>query len=315
LKSNSINITVHKIDTPYLVGPVDIFELWSQGKHILIDTGPPTQTATDYLNKHIDLSTLDYLLVTHCHPDHYGLAQYILDHSPAKLILAHVDGLLAELFPQRIEFLTQTFSSLGIPEDFLGPFKQLLPKFQGDIPFPRHYQRLEDSEQLLSDLGIHWMACPGHSQSDIIFTFEGQAVTGDVLLRNIFSAPLLDMDLTRGEGRFSNYNAYCESLRKLHGLRNTQVRPSHNDWILGVDEQILFYCHKIIQRSQKIEPLFGERGTIYEILERLFPDLIKTPFKFYVKTGELYFLLDYLNEPERLHQSLEHLGLREALGV
>lgn len=92
MKPAPVKLKVHKIDTPYLVGPVDIFELWTGGKHILIDTGPPTETAVRYLQSNIDLSTLDYLLLTHCHPDHYGLAQYILDHSSAKLMMARVDS-------------------------------------------------------------------------------------------------------------------------------------------------------------------------------------------------------------------------------
>jgi len=214
-----------------------------------------------------------------------------------------------------MQFLAETFAGLGFPANLLDEFSQLMPKFQGDIPFPRTYLCLEDSAQILDELGISWTPCPGHSQSDIIYLVDGQAITGDVLLRNIFSAPLLDMDLVKGEGRFSNYNAYCNSLLAMPKLRDFRVRPSHNDWIVGVDEQILFYCHKLIRRSRKIEPLFRQRKSIFEILIHLFPDLFKTPFKVYIKTGELFFLMDYLNEPDRLHRSLRQLGLADALGV
>ena len=43
------------------------------------------------------------------------------------------------------------------------------------------------------------------------------AVTGDILLSNIFQAPLLDVDLETFSGRFRNYDAYCASLLKLAG--------------------------------------------------------------------------------------------------
>jgi len=56
-------VKIHKIPTPYLVGPVDIFELWGAGKHLLVDTGPPTKEARDYLSSQIDLASLDYLLL------------------------------------------------------------------------------------------------------------------------------------------------------------------------------------------------------------------------------------------------------------
>ncbi|MDT8447992.1 MAG: MBL fold metallo-hydrolase [bacterium] len=309
----SYQVKIHKIDTPYIVGPVDIFELWGHGKHILVDTGPQTKEAQRYLKENIDLASLDYLLLTHCHPDHYGLAHFIGEHSQAEILMAQIDAQLRELFSQRMDFLKSAFKQMGFPKPMLMLFDRIIPKFQGDIPFPKNFGILEESEQVLADLGITFMGCPGHSQSDIVYLFDQHAITGDCLLRNIFSAPLLDMDLRAEAGRFSNYQAYCASIKNFKSLEGRHIYPSHNDWIEGIDQQILFYCQKITSRAAKIEPLFGQRKNHYQTLKALFPDLFTSPFKLYIKAGELCFLEDYLEEPERLHQALAEVGLLKQL--
>lgn len=309
------DIKIHKIDTPYVVGPVDIFELWGAGQHILVDTGPQTELARNYLLENIDLASLDYLLITHCHPDHYGLAHFIGENSNAKILMAAIDAKLEEFFEARMAFLKAAFAQMGFPKPLLMLFDRIIPKFQGDIPFPDHYELIEDHVQELETLGISFIYGPGHSQSDVIYLFDDRAITGDCLLRNIFSAPLLDMDLSAEAGRFSNYRAYCDSIAQFKRLEGRHILPSHNDWIEGIDEQILFYCHKIISRAAKIEPLFGQRKNHYQTLKALFPDLFTSPFKLYIKAGELCFLEDYLDDPERLHSALEVQGLLDQLEI
>ncbi|OGH02742.1 MAG: hypothetical protein A2600_14190 [Candidatus Lambdaproteobacteria bacterium RIFOXYD1_FULL_56_27] len=308
-------VKIHKIPTPYLVGPVDIFELWGAGKHLLVDTGPPTKEARDYLSSQIDLASLDYLLLTHCHPDHYGQAQFIVEQSKAEVLMVKLDHELYRLFDQRMEFLGQEFKAMGFPLPWLLLFEATMPRFQGTIPFPKRAGLLEENGDLLARLGISYFLAPGHSQSDVIYLFDQKAITGDVLLRNIFSAPLLDMDLSLGQGRFSNYRAYCNTVGKLEVLKGRQVLPSHNDWIEGVEEQILFYCHKILHRARKLEPLLEQGLDLHQCLKSLFPGLISAPFKLYIKAGELCFLKDYLEDPQRLHEPLAQLGLLEALGI
>ncbi|OGG94487.1 MAG: hypothetical protein A2527_01375 [Candidatus Lambdaproteobacteria bacterium RIFOXYD2_FULL_50_16] len=303
----------HQINTPYLVGPIEIFEFWIGRSHFLVDTGPPTQEAKEYLQRNIDLENLDYLLITHCHPDHYGLAHFIEGLSPAKIVLAQVDARLYQLYDQRIAFLTKTFEGMGFPPELDQFFKSLIPKFQGDIPFPKRFSTLEEVGPELNKLGITWISCPGHSQSDMAYLIGNMAITGDILLRNIFSAPLLDMDLHRGEGRFSNYRAYCRSIPKIKTLTGKTILPSHNHYIEGIDQQLLFYVGKIIERAKKIKPLAESGQSAYQILNTLFPSFFQTPFKVYIKAGELFFITDFLAEPDLLYDALREVGLFDRL--
>lgn len=299
----------HVIDTPYLVGPVEIYEFWIQGVHFLVDTGPQTEVAERYLEERIDLASLDYLLITHCHPDHYGLSNYISHHSPAEILFARVDACLYERFDERIAYLAEELSTFGFPKEMYDHFHGLLPKFQGDIPFPKQYQILEEREGLLKGLGVEFLACPGHSQSDLVFLVEDYALTGDILLKNIFTAPLLDMDLTKGEGRFSNYRAYVESIGKLKTLEGRRILPSHNQEVESVKAQVDFYVAKMIKRANRLKPLAEQGMSKFELLGALLPEEgQKSAFYYYIKAGELYFFLDFLKDPMILSQALEDAG-------
>ena len=57
-------------------------------------------------------------------------------------------------------------------------------------PFPENY--LVAEHDLPERLGIEVLACPGHSQSDLVYAGADWAVTGDTLLKGIFQSPLLD---------------------------------------------------------------------------------------------------------------------------
>ena len=57
----------HTINTPYMVGPVHCYTTEVNGELVLFDTGPPTSSAEHYHTKHIDLASLKYVFITHCH--------------------------------------------------------------------------------------------------------------------------------------------------------------------------------------------------------------------------------------------------------
>ncbi|NOY14159.1 MAG: MBL fold metallo-hydrolase, partial [Deltaproteobacteria bacterium] len=88
---------------------------------------------------------------------------------------------------------------------------------------------------MLEQLGLSFLSCPGHSQSDLVYLGEDWAVTGDVLLRGIFQAPLLDIDLDTFSGRFDNYGAYCSSLCRMTELRDRRILPGHRRDVDSLD--------------------------------------------------------------------------------
>jgi hypothetical protein len=137
------------------------------------------------------------------------------------------------------------------------------------------------------------------------------AVTGDVLLRGVFQSPLLDVDLETGE-RFRNYDAYCGTLKKVATMRGRKICPSHRDRVDSVDEVLLFYVGKMLERVSMLDPSVRKKN-VAVILENLFGSKLSDPLHIYLKASEIVFMQDFLENPALLKDSLQAIGLFEEL--
>lgn len=296
----------HTSATPYPVGEAHFYSTQLESGLVLFDTGPPTAEGEAALAAAVDLARVRYLLVTHCHVDHCGLMSYLLRHSDAEIYIPRLDAVKLTRHAERMAAIEGLLAGYGFGPDFAA---RLHERFQNGKVFPRvpeRYRIVEDAPEL-EQAGIHHLACPGHSQSDLVYITGGYAVSGDLLLRNIFQAPLLDIDLLTFAERFRNYDAYCASVVKLARLRGLHIMPGHRGSVDGVDQAILFYVTTLMERSAKLSP---HRGlAVSEIVERIFTGRLTDPFQVYLKVSEIVFMLDFLEHPELLKASLEEIGL------
>ena len=295
----------HSIDTPYPVGPVHCYSIESAGELILIDTGPPTGTARAYLQQALPLDKLRHVIVTHCHIDHYGLVAWLEREYGATIYLPYRDSLKIARHGERLDKLAALLADLGYDQDYLLRFRADTDNDKVFPEFPQAHKVIETD--LPEHLGIRVLACPGHSQSDLVLTGPDWAVTGDVMLRGIFQSPLLDIDLLTGQ-RFRNYDAYCASLLQLATLRDKQILPGHRRSIESVDANILFYAGKLLERSVRIKALEAHLP-VAELVPQLLGADLSHSFLVYLKASELVFMRDFLEQPELLRQSLEEIGL------
>ena len=292
------------IPTPYPVGPVHVYYFVINGIRILFDAGPPTEDAIKTLQNHIDLSKLDYIFITHFHPDHYGAAHLIEKISPAQIVFSKYDLAIYELYDQRVSFFFDYLHQLEVPTQLTVALKKTFSVLKRAIPLPKSFQILEDSQKLIEELGISYLQCPGHSQSDIVYLLDEYAITGDTLLRDIFQTPLLDLDFTSMTSRYLNYENYCASILKLKSIAHRRILPAHNENIRSVDHQIRFYYQNILEKAQKLAPLLERKMSLFQIMITLFPHTESRPFIFYMKLSELLFLKDYLENPNLLKKIL-----------
>lgn len=300
-------IQQHTIATPYMVGDVHFYTARLKGELTLFDTGPPTEAAWTQLQNEVDLGELRHIFVTHCHIDHWGNAAKLVDKTGARLYLPQRDADKITHHQQRLKGMMMVMRGYGFQQRYLD---QLLREIDSDAtfpPFPPHYDIVETSRQP-ARLGIRVLACPGHSQSDLVYRVGNQAVSGDVLLRGIFQSPLLDVDLQTFTGRFHNYRAYCGSLNNLAGLRDCQILPGHRYTIDTVDATVLFYLRKLLDRAHKLKPYATEQD-VASLIEKLFSEKDLPLFHIYLKASEIIFMQDLLLEPQRLRNALEKIEL------
>jgi hydroxyacylglutathione hydrolase len=296
----------HTITTPYMVGAVHVYTTVLQGELVLFDTGPYTPGALEYLRTHIDLAKLKHVFITHCHVDHYGLTDFICRNSDAQIYIPRKDAIKFRNHDRRLEHIHDLLLSYGFAEKFIREVRSTVGNNGIFPPLPQHYQIVEESE-VPRHLGISYLSCPGHSQSDLVYRVGDCCMSGDVLLRTIFQAPLLDVDLDTFKGRFRNYDAYCTSIVKFKDLYGCRVLPGHGEEIESLADTILFYIGKLLERAGRLRGY--SHWPIDEILRDLFGDRPMEPFTTYIKISEIIFMRDFLENPNKLREALEAIGL------
>ena len=298
----------HTVETPYMVGPVHCYTLDYGDQLVLIDTGPPTEAGRTFLAEHLDLSRLAHVIVTHCHIDHYGQAAWLAQNSDAHIYLPRLDILKNEQIDRRLSMLFSLIGDLGFDDSYLKVLRERFTRSSLLPLLPQRYLVAEDD--LPADLGIEVIGCPGHSLSDLVYSGNGWAVTGDTLLRGVFQSPLLDADLETG-GRFKNYQAYCSSIVKLASLRSKKILPGHRHHIDSVDKTLLFYLTKMLRRVSHLPSEIFHRS-VAEVMDDLFPSM-QDPLHIYLKASEIVFMKDFLAEPAVLVSSLKKIDLYQPL--
>jgi endoribonuclease LACTB2 len=137
----------------------------AKGGKLLVDCGWPgtlPKLMAELKRKGISIGEIKYLLVTHFHPDHAGLAQEL-----------KIQGLKLIVLECQVDFIT--------------PFAEF---FAGkNLPYRKITQndnltlKMEDSRAFLASLGLNGeiLHTPGHSDDSITLLLdEGFAFTGDL---------------------------------------------------------------------------------------------------------------------------------------
>lgn len=145
-----------------------------EGKNgsILVDTDWAGTLQACYKKiKELDITKIDYLLITHYHPDHMGIAQEIIDNMNAKLLV------------------------IDIQKDYLHCSDKIFEKDKKSKFTPINTEPLiiscEESRKFLGDLGIDGeiIYTPGHSDDSIsLILDDGIAIVGDLYDLNSASA-------------------------------------------------------------------------------------------------------------------------------
>jgi len=136
------------IPTPYPVGDVHIYTDEVDGELILFDTGPPTAAGLACLKENVDLDRLRYVFITHCHVDHYGLADYLSQQTNAEIYLPLKDAVKIKHHQRRLEGIETVLREIGFDDRYVEQFRQTVIS-AGIFPsFPQRYQIVEETDAL-----------------------------------------------------------------------------------------------------------------------------------------------------------------------
>lgn len=228
---------VHQIKSPgpgSASCPTNVYVIEGGDGHLVIDSGWDSQESLWALQEGIravnfKLRDIKKVVITHIHPDHYGLSSKIKQICGAQVAMHSVDaGFILPRYKDFADLLQETEQLLrqnGVPQDELPQLKEASLWMNKYVtPGPPDVM-LEDGDIISNDsfeFDVLWT--PGHSPGHICLHEKKRRfiVTGDHVLYE--TTPHVGFNPLSGDNPLGDY---LSSLEKLENLKVNFVLPGH----------------------------------------------------------------------------------------
>ncbi|MCP4427580.1 MAG: MBL fold metallo-hydrolase [Chloroflexi bacterium] len=249
----------------------------------IVDTGLNTSTARKIWQEtcaalQIAPGDVKQIVITHCHPDHYGLAGWLQEQwrlaGTAPPVLMSQRGIkFAEEVWQRHE---RQIKQMETDFHYCGLTPQQAATVAGEVsvvalrtrPHPTTIRPLQPGLTIqMGDRMFEMIHAPGHADGQIIFY--------DAVDRLLLSGDHVLNDITPHIGRWQNgdpdpLGRYLQSLRQLSGLDVRLALPGHKtlitNWQERLDELLL---HHDLRLQHTLEAV-GNGATVLEVGKKVF---------------------------------------------
>jgi glyoxylase-like metal-dependent hydrolase (beta-lactamase superfamily II) len=290
------------VPTPFKVGPANVY-VFTDGPVTLIDCGPNTTACENALRlglaeRGLVVEQIARIIVTHSHPDHFGLAPRLRELSGAEVFVGEFD--LPKMSGTREMYATgRLLMEAGIPLDELEGWardapRDLDPKME-ELTAVRAGDRFEFEGFALVALHL-----PGHTSGHICLLEPERRVlfAGDTLLLDITPNPILEPTPHDPNTRRKSLVEYLRTLDVLEALGLSEVWPGHGPPILDPTGLIREIKAHHGRREEQIESLLRGKGQSgWELARRMFPGL--EGFDNYLGVSEVVAHLDLLEASGR----------------
>jgi len=252
---------------------VNIYLVGGEQGYLLVDAGWNTKESFDALQNNLaeigaDIKDISQILVTHVHPDHYGMAGRIRQLSGAKLTLHEVEkGFIVPRYMEIDELLRQTAEWLainGVPPDETGDIRNATIGLK-DFVFPAMPDITLHGGETISTgtftFQVLWT--PGHSSGHICL-YEPEK---KVLLAGDHILPTITPNISLHPQSVDNpLGSYLDSLNVIKQLEVEIVLPGHDGPFTGLVPRIEQIIRHHEQRNREIlAAINGEPKTAYQI--------------------------------------------------
>lgn len=292
-----------EVPTPFQVGAVNCY----LAERTVVDPGPDSDDAwrvlTETLGTHgITVDDLERVLITHPHPDHFGMAKRLRDRGVSIVSTGEAADIIED-FPDRLayeqSFFEPFFVAHGLSPDVASTVVDLPEAYLEFAPSVHVDRQLDDRDRIdIDSTAVTAESVQGHAPGELIFTYEGEsgecAIVGDHVLDPITPNPFLQPPPTPDEPRPRVLPAFNRSLDRLGDRNFERLLPGHR----GVIEEP---THRIDQlrrfhdrRTQKTLEAIDGQISAADIMESLFGSLPVT--EIYSGMSEAIGHLDVLEQ-------------------
>lgn len=245
----------------------------------IIDAGLKTEEsirAWEYVQKRDGWKWQDVkqIVLTHYHPDHYGMAGTLQDWSGAPVLMSEKDHDQAQLFFGREtklpEMMAEFFQKNGLLDELTCKIPKLLRSYGAWVephPIPTFIQ--EGDHIQLGDRRYHVYHTPGHADGHLSFL----DVEREWLLGGDFLLPRITPNISLWPGcNLNPLKTYLKTLNKMQDVPVKRVFPSHGSVFDTYNERIEQLQRHHDQRLALMKDyLLSEEGASgYEVCRHVF---------------------------------------------
>lgn len=268
-----------RLPLPFALRIINSYVLRGQQGWTIVDTGLNTaesratwHSVFDALN--ITPDTIQQIVLTHTHPDHYGMAGWLQQLSHAPVRLSQREAELAEAVWGEPagwrEGLMAFWQECGLPAELAAALVQNTDETrQHTLPHPKTVETISPGSSI--QLGDRWFQAihaPGHSDGQLIFyeTADSLMLCGDHVLQKI--SPNISLWPQSSPNPLQDY---LNSLQTLSALPVRLALPGHGRPITAWAERIAELLQHHEERLKKLETAVSTHTlTVYQASQHLF---------------------------------------------
>jgi glyoxylase-like metal-dependent hydrolase (beta-lactamase superfamily II) len=299
-----------RMPLPFALDHINLWTLDDGERLAVVDSGLATQAIRDAWSRVLadDGRPLSRILVTHCHPDHLGLATWLAARDGAGIHMTLGEYLGGHaLWHQppgyRTADMIAQFREHGLDDERLRALDERGNAYRrGVAEMPWRHHRLFDGD--LVRIGGHdWQVIVGYGHSpehaSLYCSTLGVLISGDMLLPRIST----NVSVFAAGPEDDPLGWFLDSVRKLCDLPDdTLVLPSHGKPFRGIRARVRQLVDHHDERCAVLVSECGTPRSAGDLLATLFPRPLDTHQSMFAM-GEAIAHLNYLVRRGRLQRT------------
>lgn len=307
-----------RMKLPFALAHINLWLIEDGDSWAIVDTGINDQTTKEAWNEifalHLNGKPVSRVFVTHLHPDHVGLAGWLVERWKAPLYMSRTDYLLCrtlvndtgrEAPHEGVAF----YQAAGLSEEALRKYMERFGGFgQGVFRLPQSFQRLVDGASHVIG-GREWRVVVGRGHAPehaCLWCPELKLIiSGDQILPRISS----NVSVFPTEPDANPLQEWLDSCAHFKQLlpEDTLVLPAHNEPFYGAKKRLQDLIDDHEEGMRKLLELCGDPKRAIDVFPALFRARI-TASNYLMATGESIAHLNCLLARGKLTRTRGHDG-------
>lgn len=299
---------------PFALDHINLWLIRDGSRWTAVDTGVALDNVKDCWRQLLPAYPLTRQIVTHCHPDHLGLACWLESEVGARLWITQGEYLTAHMVCEQVggyslAAMLALFRQHGLDDEQVEALEKRGNSYKRNLSgIPATYQRIFDGSRI--SIGDHdWRVIAGFGHSPEHAALHcadlNVLISGDMLLPRITTN--ISVGATNPDS--NPLGQFLDSIARFKELpKDTLVLPSHGKPFRGLHARIGALEKHHQERLEELLAAIDQRSTARELMPVLFTRPLLDPHQVMFAMGETIAHLNYLEHSHRI-QRIDENGI------